>query len=265
MRYWRDTNQAAFVAEVWQLDTIPPRLAELSTKGAWVEAEVAKHPKTPPETLERLSQHGKVLTWLGLLQNPALPVSCFEALDKREEASIRRALAICERTPAPLRERLSKLEAREVLQAVARSPKTAPQTLERLSRSKFSEVYRAALKNPNNPLYMEGSPWQRFPQSSYNIARGRALPGLLLERFSRSANARELQLAARCPELTIEQLERLASHETIAVRATIARHPKLTERAARLLARDESPFVSNALASNPAALALLPSLTKKRR
>jgi hypothetical protein len=265
MENWKRLDQMSLMEEAQNANTTPERLAELSKCGPQVEAVLAKNPKTPSDVLERLAHSGKALVWLTLLQNEWLPLVCFEALQKREEHAIQRALACCGNTPTQVLEKLATTKDLRVLLPLARNPKTPPNVLERFSNHGVSKIYRAALKNPSNPLYIVGVPWQRFTRSLRTFRRGMPIPVLLLDRLISSNNYWTQITAVNYSNLSPEQFERLALASSYLVRAALARRLDLPPKIIQILAKDPDPQVTNALRGNSNASASLPSLSKKRR
>jgi hypothetical protein len=251
MRDWKYVDQTKLIEEARARDVSSARLVELAAQGPRVEAEVAKNPTAPLDFLEKLSQSGKAMAWLGLIENPSLPLACYWLLVKRDEHPIDRAIAISKSAPAEIVEKLSLRGRISTLRAIAKNPNSPPNVLEKLSNHRCTGVYRAALKNPTNPLYMEGPPWQRFSRNmdGYGIRLGMPIPMLLLDIFARSSLYRYQLVASRCPNLTGELIELMTQSQNVWVRVTLARHPNITPEATRILAKDPNPAVTSSLAT----------------
>lgn len=262
MSDWRRPEQLSLREEAQSENTLPERLSELATKGVWVEAAVAKNPRTPRETLERLAQNSAVQTWLALLQNQRLPASCFLLLSQQEKLSLRKALARCPRTPPEILATLARLRRQKLLVLLAKNQSTPPEVLQELSSHRLTGVYRTAQENPKNPLYVEGKARQRFARDS-QPATNAPTPRLLIEQFLSSGDPATRAAVARNPFLPVEVMQRLVLDGDVFIRVALARNRSLPNELIKRLFQD-APEVRNALSTNPSAVWLFPASNTPR-
>lgn len=230
----------------------PERLNELSHHlNADVREAVARHPRTPEDTLRRLAVGDESLA-TEVLENPSISPATWRDLAAAGSSWILERIA--ERPNAPPE------VLRTVIQAVAdRLSEEFEGDAEAFDLADVDDILEALAENPATPAdvlaeaaRLNGSrvPNERADHDE-RLAKHPNAPAALLATLARSEDASAREAVARHPRTSVDVLESLAADAEADVRAEVAKRPEVSPETLKGLGGDEEHGVREAARANP--------------